>query len=138
MGALAVCDQPSHATFEAIYRALEAESVDRIGRMKTQLLVIPLHDAAGAVFGGFWGCTNFEWLHIQMLLVPEALRGQGLGAALLDAAEAEARARHCRGAHVDSFSFQAVGFYEKCGYVQFGRLPDFPPGYSQHYLFKRL
>jgi GNAT superfamily N-acetyltransferase len=73
-----------------------------------------------------------------MLVVPAALRGQGLGAALLHAAEAEARAGCCRGAHVDSFSFQAVGFYEKCGYVQFGLLPDYPPGYSQHYLFKRL
>lgn len=109
-----------------------------IGAMQTRLLAIPLHDSAGLVTGGFWGCTNFGWLHIQMLVVPAALRGRGLGSRLVGAAEAEARQRGCRGARVDRFSFQAAGFYEKLGYTCFGVLPDFPPGFCQHYLFKRL
>jgi GNAT superfamily N-acetyltransferase len=106
--------------------------------MQTRLLAIPLPDNAGIVRGGFWGCTNFGWLHIQMLVVPASWRGQGLGSQLVRAAEAEARTRGCRGARVDRFSFQAAGFYEKLGYMCFGVLPDFPPGYSQHYLYKHL
>jgi len=138
MAALAATDQATPEAFAAIFRALEADSLSQIGPMQTRLVVIPLQDDAGTVTGGFWGCTNFQWLHIQMLFVPAPQRRQGLGAALIGAAEAEARARHCRGAHVDAFSFQAVEFYERCGYARFGLLPDFPPGYSQHYLFKRL
>jgi GNAT superfamily N-acetyltransferase len=124
--------------FEAIYRALEADSMAEIGPMLTRLLVIPLRDSSGRVSGGFWGCTNFGWLHIQMLVVPQPLRGQGIGRQRVGAAEAEARTRGCRGARVDRFSFQATGFYEKLGYACFGVLPDFPPGFSQHYLHKRL
>ncbi len=109
-----------------------------IGPMQTRLLAIPLRDSTGEVSGGFWGCTNFGWLHVQMLVVPAALRGLGIGSRLVGAAEAEAQARGCRGARVDRFSFQAAGFYEKLGYTCFGVLPDFPPGFSQHYLCKRL
>ncbi len=136
--ALAVCDQPGAGVFDAIYRALEDDSLAEIGPMQTRLLAIPLRDSDGVVCGGFWGCTNFSWLHIQMLVVPAAMRGVGLGGRIVKTAEAEARARGCRAARVDRFSFQAAGFYEKLGYACFGVLPDFPPGYSQLYLFKRL
>src|SRR6516165_7091346 len=40
-------------------------------------------------------------------------------------------------AWLDTFSFQARGFYEKLGYEEFGRL-DYPPGHHRHFLRKRL
>ena len=70
--------------------------------------------------------------------LPDAWRGLGVGSALLQTAETEARARGCRGAHVDSFSFQAVPFYQKCGFSPFGILEDFPPGHRQFFMSKRL
>ncbi|MEJ5078154.1 N-acetyltransferase [Erwinia sp. MYb535] len=40
---------------------------------------------------------------------------------------------------VDTFSFQALPFYEKQGFVLQLTLPDFPdPGKQRHYLTKRL
>jgi len=90
------------------------------------------------VAGGFWGCTNFQWLRVQMLIVPEALRGQGVGMGLMVLAEREARARGCIGAIVDTLSFQAGPFYRKIGYELFGVLEDCPPGCSQLYMFKRF
>jgi GNAT superfamily N-acetyltransferase len=131
-------DSPSPGTFEAIFRALEASSVAVIGPAVLKWLVIPLHDAVGHVVGGLWGCTNFEWLHVQMLFVPESQRGRGIGAALMASAEAEARARGCRGVHVDTFSFQAVSFYRGLGYSCFGTLEGYPPGHSQVYFYKRF
>jgi GNAT superfamily N-acetyltransferase len=131
-------DSPAPGTFEAIFRALEGSSEPLIGRAVTRWLVIPLHDETGSVVGGLWGCTNFQWLHVQMLFVPEARRGRGVGAALMASAEAEARARGCRGAHVDTFSFQAVSFYRGLGYSCFGTLEDYPPGHSQVYFYKRF
>jgi GNAT superfamily N-acetyltransferase len=124
--------------FEAIYRALSASSQDLIGPAAPQVLAIPLRDDAGRVTGGFWGCTLFRWLSVQMLFVPTALRGQGVGAALMASAEAEARRRGCFGAQVDAFSFQAAPFYEKLGYTRFGVLADCPPGYDRLYYSKRL
>ncbi len=124
--------------FEAIFNALDASSQPFVGAGVVRWLVIPLYDDAGLVSGGLWGCTNFQWLHVQMLFVPEARRGQGIGAALMRSAEAEARARACRGAFVDTFSFQAVSFYQKLGYSLYGELPDYPPGYSQLFFRKRF
>ncbi len=131
-------DCPAPGTFEAIYRALDASSAPVIGPAQPRLLVIPLHDGAGAVAGGLWGCTICQWLHVQMLFVPAALRGQGVGAALMAAAETEARARGCLGAHVDALSFQAAPFYQKIGYTVFGVLDDFPPGHRRLFFRKRF
>lgn len=136
--AFAVSDAPPAGTFEAIYAALEASSLGVIGPARPRLLVIPIRDDNGSVAGGFWGYTLFEWLHVQMLFVPEPLRGLGIGAALMASAEAEARARGCRGAHVDTFSFQAAPFYRKIGFSLFGKLDDCPPGHDRLYFRKRL
>ncbi len=135
---MAASDQPSPGTFEAIYRALDASSHAVIGPVRPRLLVIPVNDDTGAVAGGLWGCTICQWLHVQMLFVPAALRGRGLGAALMASAEAEAQGRGCLGVHVDALSFQAAPFYEKIGYTVFGVLDDFPPGHRRLFFRKRF
>jgi hypothetical protein len=53
-------------------------------------------------------------------------------------AEAEAVRRGCHGAQLDTYSFQAQGFYEKLGYAVFGIVEDYPSGHSRIYLSKRL
>jgi ribosomal protein S18 acetylase RimI-like enzyme len=54
------------------------------------------------------------------------------------AVEAEARSLGCRGAYLDTFSFQAPKFYEKLGYREFGRIADFPAGFDRIWLMKRF
>ncbi len=39
---------------------------------------------------------------------------------------------------LDTFAFQAPGFYEKLGYEIFGTLDQFPRGSCRHFLYKRL
>ena len=131
-------DHPDQGTFEAIFHALDASSEALIGLTRPQLLVIPIHTEDGLVTGGFWGCTTFRWLHVQMLFVPEPLRGHGIGSALMTSAEIEAQERGCLGAHVDAFSFQAAPFYRKIDYTQFGVLHEFPPGHDRLFLYKRF
>ncbi len=131
-------DAPPPGTFEAIYGALEASSLTLIGPAQPRLLVIPIRQDDGAVAGGLWGYTLFEWLHVQMLFVPQGLRRLGVGAALMTAAETEARERGCRGAYVDTFSFQAAPFYRRIGFIPFGRLEDCPPGHDRLYFCKRF
>lgn len=131
-------DSPVSGTFQALVQLLDASSRSLIGSAQPHLLVIPVHDEFGKVSGGFWGATMFEWMHVGLLFVPEALRLQGIGSALMAAAEAEAQKRGCRGAYVDTFSFQAGPFYQKLGYKLFGTLDDYPPGHSQLYFCKRF
>jgi GNAT superfamily N-acetyltransferase len=131
-------DAPPPGTFEAIYAALEASSLGLIGKAQPRLLVIPICDDNGSVAGGLWSYTLFEWLHVQMLFVPLPLRRLGIGASLMASAEAEARERGCRGAYVDTFSFQAAPFYQRIGFTLFGKLDDCPPGHDRLYFCKRF
>jgi GNAT superfamily N-acetyltransferase len=101
-------------------------------------LIVALKNGAGAVDGGIWAYTNYSWLFVQLLVVPEPVRGSGLGRRLMAAAEEEAVRRGCLNAWLDTHEFQAPGFYAKLGYVAFGTLPDYPPGFTRVFLTKRL
>lgn len=103
-----------------------------------KLLGILLKDEAGQTIGGLWGWSVYEWLFVELLFVPDELRGQGLGTSLMRQAEAIARERNCTGVWLDTFDFQALPFYQKLGYSIFGQLKDHPRGISQHWLQKRF
>ena len=79
-----------------------------------------------------------KWFYIDLLFVKEELRGRGYGHRLLEMAEAEARQRGATDVFLDTFSFQALEFYEQHGYRVFGELNDFPPGHTRYYFTRRL
>ena len=130
-----VADQ---AVREAIVGPLLAYNSQKTGRNDFRLLILALRDAAGAIVGGLWGRTAYDWLFVELLAVPESMRGQGIGTELMGLAEREAAARGCRNAWLDTFEFQARGFYEKIGYTCFATLPDFPKGSSRYFMRKEL
>jgi GNAT superfamily N-acetyltransferase len=88
--------------------------------------------------GGVIGETHWNWLYISLMFVREDLRGQGFGHQLITLAEEEAKRRGATHVYLDTFSFQAPGFYAKHGYEVFGELKDFPPGHQRYYLVKEL
>ncbi len=135
--ALRVYDIAPPGAFDAIFRVLDESSRETIGEARPRLLVIPIYDG-GSIGGGLWSHTLFGWLHIEMMVVPEAMRFRGLGSGLLAAAEAEARSRGCLGAIVDTFSFQAAPFYRKMGFEQYAALEDCPHGYQRLFFKKRF
>jgi GNAT superfamily N-acetyltransferase len=102
-------------------------------------LVLVLSDpASGETVGGLYGSTWASYLRVDLLFIPEPMRRLGVGRKLMAEVEAEAVRRGCHAAVLDTFSFQACGFYEKLGYSVFGTLDDNPPGHSRFYLTKRL
>ncbi|URX63616.1 GNAT family N-acetyltransferase [Luteibacter anthropi] len=101
-------------------------------------VAILLRDDAGDAIGGLWGKTMFDWLYVELLAVPESLRGQGAGAALIRAAEDLAIARGCIGSWLDTFAFQARPFYEKLDYSVFGQIDDHPRNSARYFLMKRF
>ncbi len=130
-------DAPDPVARDVIVGGLIAYNEARAGPRGWRPLAVLLQDGE-AVVGGLWGGTAYGWLFTELLFVPEALRGQGLGAELLARAEAEARARGCIGAWLDTFAFQARGFYERLGYAVFGLIDDYPPGSARFFLSKRF
>jgi GNAT superfamily N-acetyltransferase len=101
-------------------------------------LQVLLRDEGGAAAGGLTGGTFWGWLHIELLWLPETARRQDLGTRIMAAAEDEARRRGCHHVYVDTISFQALPFYLKLGYEEWGRLEDFPVGHTRHFLQKAL
>lgn len=133
---LILTDAPDPSARDAIAAGLGGFNTERAGPGEWRRLAVLMHDEAGAVTGGLWGITSYQWLFTELLFVPPALRGRGLGAEILGRAEAEARRRGCRGAWLDTFEFQARGFYERLGYSLFGCIDDYPPGYARYFLKK--
>jgi len=131
-------DVADPAVREAIVNPLLTYNQAKTGRNDFRLLILTLTDSNGRVVGGLWGRTVYDWLFIELLVVPESMRGQGIGTELMGLAEREAVARGCRNAWLDTFEFQARPFYERLGYDCFAELTDYPPGFSRYFLRKVL
>ena len=104
---------------------------------ETQLGVFA-RDGSGRVVGGLLGHVKWKWLYVAKLWLPDELRGRGVGTRVMREVEQYARRRACHGIYLDTFEYQALPFYEKLGYEQFGVLEGYPPGYRQYHLRKAL
>ncbi len=135
---LSITDVADEELRKAIVTPLIAYNISQAGPSENRPVVILLKDEANEVIGGLWGHTGYEWLFTQLLVVPASLRGQGVGSEMMQLAEQEAIRRGCHGAWLDTFEFQARGFYERIGYECFGELPNYPKGYSRFFMKKML
>jgi GNAT superfamily N-acetyltransferase len=135
---ISVTDNDDQEARKAILIPLAAYNESKVGPGGYKPLAVLLKDGDHNVIGGIWGGTGYGWLFVQLLVVPEARRGQGLGRELMQTAEREALARGCHGAWLDTFEFQARGFYERLGYECFGEIPNYPVGFSRFFMRKSL
>lgn len=100
---------------------------------------VKVEEEGGDLLAGLSGWTWGTAAGISMVWVRESARGAGRGARLLTAAEGVARDRGCSRIVVSSFTFQAPAFYERHGYVETARIPDYPlDGVADVYLVKSL
>lgn len=92
----------------------------------------------GDLVGGITGTMFWRNLHIDFLWVDEEVRGSGLGRELLWNIESYAKEKGCHLMLLDTFSFQAPGFYLREGFEVCGKVDDHPEGHTLYYLLKRL
>jgi len=101
-------------------------------------LAVVLRDEQGQLAGGLLADTGWRWVHINTLWIREDVRRLGFGRKLLEMAEQEAIRRGCRHSQLETHDFQALGFYQKRGYILFAQLDDFPPEHIKYFLKKEL
>src|SRR5580765_2481217 len=109
---------------ESRCQSIDAFLADRIYEFNVQatgyadgrLLAATIQDDAGDIIAGINGHTWGGCCEITHVWVHEQYRGQGLGRALLHAAESEAMRRGCEQVVLITHSFQAPTFYEHLGY----------------------
>lgn len=135
---ITLTDSPDAHLRSVILRSLIGFNESRMGAPDDhRLLAVAISDPnSGEILGGLWAETLFALLHVNLLFVPERLRGTGIGRRLMTDAEAEAIRRGCRGAWLDTYSFQARGFYERFDYTIFGTIEDHPPGHRRFFMKK--
>ncbi|MGW0906810.1 GNAT family N-acetyltransferase [Streptomyces sp. NPDC002853] len=102
-------------------------------------LAVWLMEETEGLVGGLAGHTWGRWLHVNYLWVSERHQGAGFGARLLAEAERIAREeRECLNSRVETWDFQAPGFYRGQGYEVVSVIPDYPQGAKEFTLTKRL
>ena len=73
-----------------------------------------------------FGERIFTSIFVKYFWISENIRGQGLGYKLMARLEQEAAALGVENLYLDTFSFQAPGFYKKVGFKEVGRFTDYP------------
>jgi GNAT superfamily N-acetyltransferase len=135
---LTLTDAPDEAAKAAISDGLHVFNDAQSGGSDRRALAILVSDPqTGKPIGGLLGRTSLGVLLIELFYLPETLRGNGLGRRIIRQAEDEARRRGCTNAVLYTISFQAPGFYERCGYRIFGEIPG-TNGVSRFFLTKAL
>ena len=135
---IVIDEAPDADVREAVLAPLRDYNRGQAGDGRHGRFALRLERDGETLEGGLFASHGYDWCYVDLLVVPDALRGTGVGSDLMAAAEEEARRRGCVGIWLTTFSFQAKPFYESLGFREFGRLDDHPVGHSCHYLHKRL
>jgi len=122
---------------QAILQGLRAFNQSVVGPFESKPVRVAVRDDNGEFIGGASGSAYLEWLGIDLVWLREDARGQGLGSQVLRAMEEEGKRLGAKNVMLDTFEFQAEGFYKKQGYVEYGRIYDFVNGYDRIFLQKR-
>lgn len=100
--------------------------------------VLSVRDGNGRLLGGLILQSYWKESYVELLWLSDKARGRGTGRRLIEEAERRARRRGSLLIHLNTYSFQAPGFYEKLGFKRVGGMSGSPPGESRHFYVKRL
>lgn len=97
-----------------------------------------VEDETGHCVGGITAWRADELIYVDLLFVEESKRKSGLGKRLLSTVEEEGRRLGARRIELNTFGFQAPGFYEKLGYRRFGAIEPAIGSYGHYFYVKEL
>jgi hypothetical protein len=121
-----------------LWKGLEAFNRKAGGPLRYARTVLSVRDRSGRVLGGLIMQSYWRESYIELLWLSARARGIGWGARLVEEAERRARRRGSRVIHLNTYSFQAPGFYAKRGYRRFGQISGSPATESRLFYVKDL
>lgn len=90
----------------------------------------------GKLIGGAIGFILYEWYFLEGLWIKDSYQSQKVGTSLMKKVEEYVKKEKLIGIRLETWDFQAKGFYEKLGYTMYGTIEDCPPG-TINYFFKK-
>jgi ribosomal protein S18 acetylase RimI-like enzyme len=129
---------PSPEEKALIFNSLAEFNVSQVGDPKFKEFGVFASGESESILGGLLGFIHWNGCFISTLWVAEFARKKGIGRILLGKAEEQAVQHGCDHIHLDTFDFQARGFYEKNGFQVFGTIENYPVGHQRYYLIKTL
>lgn len=123
---------------ERVRTSLIAYNASKAGAPRYRRLVLSARDTKGRLVGGLVGLLYWNALYVDLLWVSARSRKDGIGRSLMREAEARARKAKKELVFLNTYSFQAPGFYRKLGFREFGRINRYPRGAARIFLVKRL
>lgn len=134
---LTITDTPNETEEEFVISSLWKHN-EQFEHVDIHPLFLNFKDDEQNIIAGLVARTWWGGLEVQYLWVSADYQKTGLGRQLMLKAEEEALKRGCHLAYVDTFNFQAKGFYEKLGYREYGSLPEYAHRFTRHYLAKMI
>lgn len=135
---ITVIDNPRPQDMHWLDDQLYAFNAARTGIDDGRYLAIFVRDEDEQIIAGLYGWTWGDTCEVRTLWVHERHRARGVGSRLLQAAEAEARARGAMQIVLDTHSFQAPDFYRRFGFERIAELEEYPRGHAKIFMRKRL
>ncbi len=126
------------ATSRALWNGLLAFNRKQVGPVRYERTILSVRHGRGRLLGGLILESYWRESYIELLWLSERARGAGIGSRLIREAKRHAVQRGSRHIHLNTYSFQAPGFYEKQGYRRFASLKGSPKGASRHFYVKKL
>ena len=130
-------DNPPEKDIRVLWDGIGEYNFSQTG-LKGQAILVFLRNEQHQVIGGGYGWAIYTWLHVRVLWLREDQRQRGWGTRILQATEAEAIKRGCRHSHLETFSFQGLGFYQRNGYQVFAELEKLAGDHKLYFLKKDL
>ncbi|MFA9190728.1 GNAT family N-acetyltransferase [Flavobacterium sp. FZUC8N2.13] len=136
-----VTDEINQESHDRVIQLLVEYNLSKTQEFKNEInkpIEIIARNELDEIIGGLYGRSIWGTLEVKTLVVKLENRNQGIGRKLITEAEKEAKNRNCRFISLDTFSFQAPGFYEKLGFEKIGTETDFPKGFEKYYYRKKI
>jgi len=121
-----------------LWKGLVRFNRQHAGPLKYSRTVLTVRDGKRRLLGGLILQSYWRESYIELLWLSARARGARFGSKLIEEAERRARRRGSCLIHLNTYSFQAPGFYEKQGYQRFGGMSGSPQGESRHFYVKHL
>jgi GNAT superfamily N-acetyltransferase len=136
---LTLTDAPAETDAHVISNGLADYNALKTGYRDWRPLAALIRDPdTSRTLGGMIGRTSYGLLFIDLVYLPEPLRGQSIGTRLLAMMEDAGARRGCKSGFLFTTTFQAPGFYQRHGWTEFGRIACDPPGAARVFFTKSL